>query len=261
MHESKPSISALVVCQNEESNIARCLESLAFCHEIILVDGGSSDATLDIAGKFTDNIFHNPYKGCNSQKEFARQKACGRWVLNLDADEWLSLEGRAEIEQVIAKPEGRSGFEIPVKTFIGERWIKRAGYWPNRKKRFFLREAGFWDTLREPHDSVKLSGDWGRFKQPIMHRTAKSVEEVVEKARINGQLAAAKRRESQNESSHLSLLAKAQTQTQALSHASWRFFRSYILKMGILEGRLGLRLALAGFWEAFEKYGGGSLKG
>jgi len=241
---TKSQIAALVACRNEERHIAECLRSLAFCDEIIVVDDFSRDRTPELARPLCSRFLQRPFIGCNDQKDFARKSATSRWVLNIDADERVTAALRDEILAAVAEPGAQGGFTIPVKTFIGDRWIRHAAYWPNRKKRLFLCEAGYWDTGSEPHDRVILSGSWGRLNNPIEHYTADSSGQMRDKILRRAELAAARLHEQKQTCSR----------AEALLRSEWRWLRSYILERGFLEGRLGLDLAELARMECSTKY-------
>jgi len=240
---SHPTLSALVICQNEERWIARCLLSLAFCDEIIVVDGGSMDRTNEIAKRFTDNVISRPYTGTNDQKEFARQQAQGKWVLNLDADEMVPNELADEITQTLSRATS-AGYRIPIKTHLGGKWLRHNGYFPGYQKRLFLREQGCWVTDREPHDHVELSGRWGKLSDSIHHDTADTLDELEAKALRYGDMAGHK----------LAHDGKVIDPLSAHVRPWWRFVRSYVFKHGFLDGSRGVKLAKLHYLEGREKY-------
>ena len=238
-----PTLSAIVICQDEESRIGRCLSSLRFCDEIVVVDGKSRDKTVEEARRFTDRVIVRPYSGTNNQKEFARRKTGGDWVLNVDADEVIPA-GLAEDILAAIRAGRHIGYRIPVRTRVGGRCLRRNGCFPGYQKRLFLRESGFWDDSIEPHDRVVLGGRWGRLKHAIEHESAGSLDELEAKALGYGRMAGRS----------LARRGRRIDPVSAAFRPLWRFFRSYILKGGFLEGRLGLRLALIHYMEGREKY-------
>jgi len=244
LKQKNNSIAALVVCRNEERHISACLQSLAFCDEIIVVDAFSEDRTPELARPLCSVFFQRNFIGCNDQKEFSRTKSKSRWVLNIDADERITDGLREEILAATDSPGQCSGFCLPVKTFVGDHWIKHAGFWPNRKKRLFLREAGHWDLRREPHDCVKLKGSWGRMNSAIEHFTAESTDEMRCKIMRRAELAAA--------GLHKENIACGRA--EAFLRSEWRRLRSLIIEGGIMEGRLGFELAGLARLECSLKY-------
>src|SRR5436190_21584091 len=108
----RPTVSAVVVCFNEEQNIGDCLESLSWCDEIVVVDSFSTDRTVEICREYTDRIFQRAWPGFVEQKAFALEQTRCAWVMNLDADERVSPELRREIESVLRRPDA-DGYFIP----------------------------------------------------------------------------------------------------------------------------------------------------
>jgi len=236
-------LSALVICQNEAARLKRCLKSLSFCDEIVVVDGGGTDNSVAIAEALGGRVFRRPYIGTNDQKEFARQQARGEWVLNIDADEWVSSRLAEEIRAAVRSGK-EAGYRLPVRTRVGGVWLKTNGYWPGWQKRLFRRDAGRWDASREPHDHVFLDGRWSTLRTPIEHDTAANLDELEAKALRYGRMAKEKR----------AARGLWPTRLQRVARPVWRFLRSYVFKGGFFAGRLGLRLALIHYREGAEKY-------
>ena len=135
-------ISALVVCGNEEANIAACLESVRWCDEIVVIDSFSSDRTPEIARTFTDRVIQRTWHGFSDQKQFALEQAKGDWILNLDADERCTPELRDAIRAALPRAEaaGIAGFEVRRHVFYLGRWIDHGGWYPDWKLRVARRD-------------------------------------------------------------------------------------------------------------------------
>lgn len=131
-------LSVIIITKNEEANIRRCLESVHFADEIIVLDSGSTDNTLTIAREYTDKVFSTDWQGYGIQKDRALQKAQGDWVLNLDADESVSSELRQEILQAISS-DTADAFRIPIQMIFYNQVLKYSGS-PKRHIRLFKRE-------------------------------------------------------------------------------------------------------------------------
>lgn len=137
-------ISATIITCNEERNIARSLESLSWADEIVVIDSGSSDATLEICRRYTDRIIHRDWTGYVDQKNFAVDAARNDWIFSLDADERTSEELRAEILELAAAGFTNSGYRIPrVAWFLG-RWIRHGEWYPDYQLRLFDRRQARW---------------------------------------------------------------------------------------------------------------------
>ena len=142
---SNPTVSAIIVCYNEEENIGRCLNSLRWCDEIVVVDSFSTDRTLEICRQFTNIIIQREWAGYRDQKAFAHSKATKDWVLMIDSDEEVPPELRNEIrEQLAVAGALYSGFLIPRLVFYLNRWWRRGGWYPDYGVRLFRRDRARW---------------------------------------------------------------------------------------------------------------------
>lgn len=131
-------ISAVVITRNEAGNIERCLESLTFCDEIIVVDSHSEDETRAIAGKYTNQVYTRDWKGYADQKNYAVGLCKNEWVLSVDADEQVTDELKNEIlGKMESTPNNCVTYTVPRKTIHSGRWIRHGGWYPNRLIRFF----------------------------------------------------------------------------------------------------------------------------
>jgi len=227
MAAGKPEISAIVVCLNEEDNIGRCLNSLTWCDEIVVVDGGSRDATVAVARAFTDRVLTHAWPGYRAQKQFALDHARGEWVLNVDADERVSPELRREIEAVLQQPTA-DGYYIPRLVYYLGRWWWRGGWYPDYRLRLFRRDNVVWGGV-DPHEKVILHGKSARLRGPMLHYTYRNISEHL--ATINGFTGVAAR--------ELLLRGKQASIPDLLLRPLWRFVRYYVMRLGFTEGIAG----------------------
>jgi len=235
-------LSVIVITKNEAAHIGRCLESVAWAGEIIVLDSGSSDETVAICRRFTDKVFETDWPGFGIQKQRALDKAQGDWVLSIDADEVVSPELRQEIEQAIASGQ-MSGFEIPRLSDYCGRAIRHGGWWPDYVLRLFRRESGrFTDAV--VHERVIVEGEIGRFKSPILHEAFVDLGEVLHKVNAYSTLGA----------EMLQRKGVRSSLSKAVLKALWTFIRTYCLKASILDGRQGFMLAVSNAEGAYYKY-------
>ena len=166
-------ISVALITLNEEANLPRTLESVKPLvgdgqGEIIVVDSGSTDRTLEIARSFGAKIFIEPWKGFAAQKNSAMEKASGEWVLQLDADEALEGELADEINRELGQDGELVGYWIPRKNFFLGRWIKHGGFYPDHKLRLIRRGAGKFEEYGA-HPTIKVNGPTARLKHALSH--------------------------------------------------------------------------------------------
>ena len=165
-------ISIALITLNEEENLPRTLESVKPLvwdgkGEIIIVDSGSTDRTIEIAQSYGARVFIEPWKGFAAQKNSAMEKASGDWVLQLDADEALEAELAGEISSAISDSPVQ-GFWIPRKNFFLGRWIEHGGFYPDPKLRLIRRGAGGFEEYGA-HPTIKVNGPTGRLKHAMIH--------------------------------------------------------------------------------------------
>jgi len=238
------SLSVTIICQNSENTIRRCLESVAWADEIVVVDGGSTDRTLEICREFTSKV-HQPgdWPGHGPQKNRALDFATGDWVLSLDSDEWITPESRAEIEGAIAAPGDKAAFMLPRRSSFCGRYMRHSGWWPDYVKRIFRRGTARFSDGRG-HDRLIVNGAVGRLSRPIHHETITSLDQLIDKMNAYSAMTARNLHENGRSASILT----------ALLHGGWAFFRTYFLRAGFLDGREGLMLAIANAENSYYRY-------
>ena len=236
-------ISATVITLNEEANIQGALESLQWADEIIVLDGGSRDATLEIARRYTARLLHRGWTGYVDQKNHAAEQARHDWILSLDADERLSPELIAEIQSLRQTGFACRGYRIPRVAFFLKRWIRHGDWYPDFQLRLYDRRYGRWQGGRV-HESVKVQGEPGVLKGEIQHYTYRSLAEYLRRLEIYSALAACDYRDRGRRAGVLSLVG----------NPAAAFLKSYVLRRGFLDGAPGLMVALMGAVSVFFKY-------
>ncbi|MBC7925897.1 MAG: glycosyltransferase family 2 protein, partial [Bryobacteraceae bacterium] len=169
-------ITATIITYNEERNIARAMESLRCCDEIVVVDSGSTDRTAQIAEKLGARVIEYPWGGYARQKNYAAECATNDWILSIDADEALSEALEGEIWQVKKKGPVYDAYTMPrLAQYLG-RWILHSGWYPDRKVRLYNRTRARW-TGDFVHESVVVSGRTGHLESDLLHFTCESLSE------------------------------------------------------------------------------------
>ena len=234
--------SVYVICCNEAFHIQRLLDSTKDFYEVILVDSGSSDQTLEIAKKYSNvKIFHQSWLGYASQKDFALKKCTSDWVVNLDADEVLSDKLKTEIQNAIEKNEYDALSCHLVEVFLGKsahRFSKSAD-----KIRIFKRACGKYNLGVSVHESITIAGTVKAVKGVIYHYGLTSIETMVSKNNVYSSLAA------------MDKFAKGKSSSLAklVLNFFWAFFRAYFIKRLFLNGKRGFIHSMSIGFHAFLK--------
>jgi glycosyltransferase involved in cell wall biosynthesis len=239
---SRPTISAIIITKDEEQNIRECLESVSWMDEIVVLDSGSSDRTAEIAREFTPEVFVTDWPGYGAQKNRALDKAKCEWIFSLDADERVTPELRLEIESAISSAE-HTGYRIPRLSSYCGRFMKHGGWWPDYVTRLARRgQCRFSDSL--VHESLNIDGTQGTFSNPIIHYTYRTMDDVTMMIHRYSSASAQMMYEK----------GKTSSLPKALGRAFWTFIRTYFLRLGMLDGKEGLLLALSNAEYTYYKY-------
>ena len=235
-------ISACIICCNEETDIDRCLSSLDWCDEIVVVDSGSTDRTVEIAREHTDKVFSQSWLGYGPQKEFAWSKASSEWIFWVDSDEVVTPELRDEIKARFEREDLPSGFVVPRVTWYINRWIRHGDWYPDHNLRLFRRSKA---TMVSPeiHEHVEVDGPVEKLRHPLEHYTYKDMHAHIEVANRYTSLSARQLMENGRRFHWIDLLVRP----------NWRFFRSYVIKGGFLDGFAGLSASLITCFSTYEK--------
>ena len=237
-------ISACVMTFNEEANIRRCLESVSWCDEIVVVDSFSTDRTVEICREFTDRVIEHEWLGYIGQRNLSLNLATHPWVLFLDADEELSPELRSElIRELKNGPAKYVGYEFPRQVYYLGKWIKHGAWYPDIKLRLFLKEKGRSGGV-EPHDQVFVDGEVKRMKHPIWHYTYRDITDHVNTMNRFSQISA----------QSLHQRGRRFRWTDFLFRPAWRFIKGYVVRSGWLDGRRGLIIATINAFGVSMKY-------
>ncbi|MEQ1665908.1 MAG: glycosyltransferase family 2 protein, partial [Bdellovibrionales bacterium] len=235
-------LSVIIITKNEEANIRACLESVKFADEIIVCDSGSTDKTLEICRAFTQQVFVTDWQGFGVQKQRALDKATQKWVLSIDADERISEELRAEILLAI-KNDSCDGYFLPRLSYVcGER-VRYGGWYPDYILRLFKKSSGEF-TKDLVHEKVIVKGRTERLKNHILHYSYENLSQLILKMDRYSSLNATKEFKKNKDSSLIT----------ALGRATFAFVKSYFLKFGLFDGRVGFVVAVSSAESAYYKY-------
>lgn len=175
-------VSVVISAFNEEKNIERCLKSLSFADEIVVIDNQSTDKTAEIAKQYTKNVYeqkNNPL-AIDLQKNFGFTKASNEWILSLDADEEVSKELADEIRTRIRSNVKQNGFWIPRKNYIFGKWIEHSGWYPDYQLRFFRKGKGKYIN-KHVHEDLSIEGETANLKDHIIHHNYDTIADFINK--------------------------------------------------------------------------------
>ena len=238
----KVPLSVVIVTKNEERNIEAALQSVSRFSEIIIIDDFSTDSTISIAQKYTDNIFQIKWQGYARQKQSGIDKASMPWVLVLDADERVTEELADEIRTAIESSE-YNAFYIPRKNFFLGRWIRHGGWWPDYTLRLFRKESAYMEQ-REVHEKIVADGKTAYCKNPMEHYTYREISDYIKKMDVYSALAAAELHKGGVPAGFYQLVLKPPV----------TFLRMFLFQQGFRDGFHGFVLAVLYSFYTFLKY-------
>ncbi len=240
-----PKLSVCIICKNEQSRIEACLSSVIWADEIVLLDSGSTDKTLEIAEKYTDKIFSNPdWPGFGIQKSRAVDLASHDWVLSIDCDEIVTEALRDEILYQLERITSDQVIVLNRLTHFCGQFVYHSGWHPDPIVRLFNKQNyNFNQNL--VHESVDC-GNAPRIqlKNKLEHYTFEGLDKYLAKRNGYAKIWADERFKK----------GKTASSLKALSSAAFAFIRHYILRLGFLDGRVGLLISVIQMQYSFNKY-------
>lgn len=237
---TKLKVSLVVITRDEEALIGECLRSAWFCDELVMIDSGSTDRTVEIAKSLGANVIQHQFTNYVMQKQMALDRATGDWVLLLDADEQATHDLGEEILAAVSSSNPADGYRIRrVLYHLGHYYPY--GIYPDNPVRLFRRDRGHIGG-RDPHDKVVVNGTVAKLANPILHFSYRDVADHV--ATIN-RFSTRGAMEQQ---------PTVWTPIQMITNPMWRFFNFYILRGGFRDGGRGLYAAMTAAFYVFLKY-------
>jgi glycosyltransferase involved in cell wall biosynthesis len=240
----RSTISAFIVCLNEERQIRRALESVKWCDEIVVVDSGSKDATLDICREYECRIFSRPWPGYVAQKRFALEQCKMEWVLNLDADEEVSSELKTAIFNLLQNDTKKvNGYLISRVVFFLGKWWRRGCWYPEYRLRLCRRAFTKWGGT-DPHEKASVEGEVRKVLGDLHHFTYDSFADQIRT--LNSYSSQAAR--------SMFVAGKKTSLRHFLINPTGRFLKCYVFKRGFLEGFAGFLVSSLEAYYVFLKY-------
>ncbi|MBN2301631.1 MAG: glycosyltransferase family 2 protein [Lentisphaerae bacterium] len=238
-------ISACITAGNEENNIRRCLESVKWVDEIVVVDSFSTDRTVAICKEYTDLVYQHKWLGYIGQKNLIKDFASGPWILFIDADEEVSDQLRDEIlgEFESGSNKNYAGYEFPrLVRYLG-RWITHGDWYPDAKLRLFRKALGTCGG-QEPHDRTTVNGAVKRLSGNLYHYTYTGISDQLSTINKFSSITA---ESLDNEHASFKIF-------NLIFRPWFKFIRCYFLKRGFLDGLPGLIIAVTTAYGVFAKY-------
>ena len=236
-------ISVIIITLNEERNIEACIQSvLAISDDIIVIDSGSSDRTLEIAQRYTSKVYVQDWQGDGPQRQFGVPRASHEWILNIDADERLLPEQADTLLEIAWSGSPLDAFYLRRKNILHGRWVRHSGWYPDLVLRFFHRERAHFSD-RAVHTKL-IARKTGRIPAMLVHYSYRDYAQMLEKMNVYSSISAGE-------------IVNAGRQVhvwEPLSHGFWMFFRVYFLKLGFRDGVDGAAIALTSALGSFMKY-------
>ncbi len=238
-----PRLSVAIIAFNEEANLPHCLRSVAWADEIVVVDNGSLDRMREVARELGARVIETPdWPGFGPQKNRAIDACTADWILALDADERVEEPLREEIERAIGGTTF-DVYEMPRRSTYCGRFIEHGGWWPDPVTRLFRRGTARYSDARV-HERLVTDRPIGRLHAPLTHYSFRSMEQVLDK--VN--------RYSTESARMLVDRGRAPGLASAIGHGLAAFLRTYVFKLGFLDGRHGFLLAVSNAEGSYYRY-------
>ncbi len=243
MMTEKIPLSVAIITKNEAENLPACLSSVLFAEQIVIVDSGSTDDTIRIATDFGCEVYQEQWRGFGQQKQLAIAHCKKPWVLVLDADERIPPETSVIIGKIVDGAGKTAGYSFPRRNYFQGRWIRHAGWWPDRVVRLFKNGSGRM-TDAKVHEAVIVEGKIEALSAPIDHYTESRLDKLLLKIDRYSTLGAEEAFAAGQRATVLGAFVRAKT----------TFLQDYLLRGGFLDGRQGLTLAVTDSVNKFFKY-------
>jgi len=237
-------LSVIIITKNAGATIRRCVESVAWADEIVVVDSGSTDDTQDICRELGAKVIvTTDWPGFGAQKNRALDASSGDWIFSIDADEWVTPELQDEIRAIASSADAAPAYALPRRSSFCGRYMKHSGWWPDYVVRLFRRgQARFSDD--QAHERLIVTGTTKKLRQPLMHEAISNMEQMLGKMNMYSSASARM----------LHARGRRASIGTAVLHGGWAFFRTYVLRLGFLDGREGFILAVANAEGSYYRY-------
>ena len=238
-----PKVSVTIIALNEAEHIGAAIDSAGWADEILLVDSGSTDATLDIARGRGVTVLCRPWSGYVDQKNFAAERAAHDWIFSLDADERIPPPLAAEVRTVVATEPALRGYRVPRVTYHLGRWIRTTDFYPDYQTRLYDRRSARWRG-KYVHESVAVEGPIGRLRHELEHYSFRDLRDQLDRINHYTTLAAHQMHETGRRATPFDLVV----------HPPAAFLRNYLLRRGVLDGAAGFTISAMNAFSVYLKF-------
>lgn len=236
-------ISIYVLTFNNRRTIERCLKSLDWAEELVVVDSGSTDGTYEICQRYTDKLYRREFQGHRDQYQYAADLTRRQWIMFVDADEEVPPELVEEIGGMLkSRAEDVDGFFVYRRTYYLGKWIRYGGWYPDGEIRLYRRDKGRWEGAL--HAKIVVDGEVATLKQQYLHYTYRDISDQIQTIDKYSNIAAQDMAESGKKFCLLKLLF----------HPPFRFIKEYLFKSGFRDGLPGLIIVVSTMFYVFIKY-------
>lgn len=237
-------ISVYIIAYNEADKIEAALASVTWADEIVVADSDSTDATVEIARRYTDRVIQVPFEGFGRLRNDVLTQLTGDWVFSLDADERCTEAAAAEIRRVIESDGAHDAYLVPRRNFFFGRWIRHSGWFPDYRQPQLFRRGRLRYTEDAVHETYVLEGSLGKLTEPIAQVPFRDLAQIVHKMQRYSTLGVAR----------LARRRARASMWNALAHGVGAFVRHYVIRLGFLDGWAGFVIALSNFEGTFYRY-------
>jgi len=238
-----PPVTVTVITQDEAANISACLASVAWADEVLVVDSGSTDDTVDLARAAGARVIVHAWPGYSAQKDFAAAEARHDWILSVDADERVTPALSAEIRRTLSAEPAVAGFRIPRVAWHLGRWIRTTDWYPDLQLRLYDRRRAHWNG-RQVHESVVPDGPVGRLSAELQHYAYRDIGDHLATMNRYTTLAA----------DQMFVDGRRATAVDLIIHPPAAFVRNYVLRGGFRDGLAGFVISAMNAGYVFLKF-------
>lgn len=238
---TKNKVSATIITFNEELNIERCLKSLNWADEILVIDSHSTDKTVEICNHYNCKVIQTEWKGFGKTKKLAVDNASNNWIFSIDADEEVTESLKKRIEEILEEPQF-NGYKIKRRSYYLGKEIKYCGWDRDYPLRLFNKSFGNFND-KEVHESVIINGSKNKIEEPLLHFTYPTISSHINKMNRYSDLSLYDRKSDKSYGLFTSLLLGLN-----------KFLKMYLLQRGFLDGKIGFLLSINSAFGVYLKY-------